>query len=76
MALTPHGQLPQKPGHPVDGTEVWGIGSICGAFLVAIAIDLVFPSVHYWSLLVLLLTGPLDAIVKPRIARREARKQA
>jgi uncharacterized membrane protein len=66
----------QRPGHPVTGPEVWGIASISGGFVVAIALTLIFPVLSYYSLFVLFLTAPLDAIVKPRIARREAKRLA
>jgi uncharacterized membrane protein len=61
----------QAKGHPISAAQLWGIGSTAGAFLVALAVSVIFPPVHYYSLLLLLLTFPLDWIVKPRIIRRE-----
>jgi uncharacterized membrane protein len=66
-----HPELERK-GKPTSGTQIWGIGSTAIAFFVALAITLIFPSIHYYSLLALLLTFPLDYIIKPRIRRREA----
>jgi uncharacterized membrane protein len=62
----------QAKDEPISGTELWGVGSTAAGFIIAFAISLIFPVVTYYSLLVLLLSGPLDAIVKPRIARAEA----
>jgi uncharacterized membrane protein len=62
----------QARGTSISGVDLWGIGSTTAGFVVALALSLIFPGIHYYSLLVLVLTGPLDAIVKPRIARREA----
>ena len=66
-----HPELQAKDS-PIDGTQLWGIGSTAAGFLVALLLSLIFPAINYYSLLVLLLTFPLDAIMKPRIRRREA----
>jgi uncharacterized membrane protein len=65
-----HPQL-QKRGHALSATELWGIGSSCVGFGLALALCLIFPILNYYSLLVLVLTFPLDLIVKPRIRARE-----
>ena len=66
----------ERTGKPTSGVQVWGIGSTAVAFLVALALALIFPAIRYYSLFALLLTFPLDAIIKPRILRREAAKHA
>jgi uncharacterized membrane protein len=62
----------QAKGTSISRVELWGVASTAAGFAVALALSLIFPGIHYYSLLVLLLAGPLDAIVKPRIVRREA----
>lgn len=61
----------QAKGAPISGAQLWGIGSTAAGFLVALLLSWIFPVLNYYSLLVLLLTFPLDAIMKPRIVRRE-----
>jgi uncharacterized membrane protein len=61
----------QPEDAPISVTQIWGIGSTAAGFLIALALSWIFPALHYYSLLVLLLTFPLDAIVKPRLRRRE-----
>ena len=68
-----HPQLQAKDA-PISAVAVWGIGSTAVAFAVAFAVSWIFPSVHYYSLFLLLLTFPLDVIVKPRLRRREAQR--
>jgi uncharacterized membrane protein len=62
----------QAKGATISTVAVWGIGSTAVAFLLAFA--WIFPGVHYYSLFILLLTFPLDLLVKPRLRRREAAK--
>ncbi len=62
----------QRRGHPISGEQVWGISSTSGAFVLAFILALVVPGLHYYALFILFLTWPLDAIVKPRIRKREA----
>ncbi|MDP9026552.1 MAG: TMEM175 family protein [Actinomycetota bacterium] len=50
--------------------NLFGVGSNAAAFLLALAIGLIFPTIGLYSLLVLLLTIPLDWIVKPRLRAR------
>jgi len=52
--------------------NLWGVGSNAAAFVLALAVALVFPDVGFYSLLILLLTTPLDWIVKPRLRARTA----
>jgi uncharacterized membrane protein len=66
-----HPELERK-GKTTSGTQIWGIGSTAVSFVIALALELIFPSIHYYSLLALLLTFPLDFVIKPRIRRREA----
>jgi uncharacterized membrane protein len=65
-----HPQL-QANDAPISTVAVWGIGSTAVAFLLAFAVSWIFPGVHYYSLFILLLTFPLDLLVKPRLRRRE-----
>jgi uncharacterized membrane protein len=64
----------QAKNSPIDGAQLWGIGSTAAAFLIALLLSWIFPAINYYSLLVLLLTFPLDRIMKPRIRLREAAK--
>jgi uncharacterized membrane protein len=67
----------EKKDKPVSVLQIWGIGSTAGAFAVAFLLAVIFPNIHYWALLVLLLAAPLDVLVKPRLRAREtARHEA
>jgi uncharacterized membrane protein len=66
-------RLEQK-GKPTSAVEVWGIGTTAAAFALALLLVLIYPPIGYWSMLALLLTFPLDVILKPRIRKRESRK--
>jgi uncharacterized membrane protein len=57
-------------------TRLWGTGSTAFFQVLALAVSLTFPVVSYYSLLLLLLSGPLDRIVKPRLRRWDAAKRA
>jgi uncharacterized membrane protein len=59
---------------PISTVAVWGIGSTALAFVLAFAVSGIFPAVHYYSLFILLLTFPLDLLVKPRLRQRERAK--
>ena len=48
-------------------TTLYGVGSTSVAFVLALIIGVVFPQINYFSLLILLVTIPLDWIVKPRL---------
>ena len=61
----------ERKDRPTSALQVWGIGSTAAGFLLALLLALIFPSLHYWALLVLLLSTPLDLLVKPLIRRRE-----
>lgn len=61
----------QAKDAPISTVAVWGIGSTAVAFVLAFAVSWIFPGVHYYSLFILLLTFPLDLLVKPRLRRRE-----
>jgi uncharacterized membrane protein len=66
-----HPQLQAKES-PISTVAVWGIGSTAVAFILAFVVSWIFPNVHYYSLFILLLTFPLDLLIKPRLRRREA----
>ncbi|HEX3679863.1 MAG TPA: TMEM175 family protein [Galbitalea sp.] len=66
----------EKKDKPVSTLQIWGIGSTAAAFAVAFLLAVIFPNIHYWALLVLLLATPLDFIVKPRLRVREAARRA
>ena len=63
---------PELGGQDRQATLVnlWGVGSNAAAFVLALIISLVFPTVSFFSLLLLLVTIPLDRIVKPRLHAR------
>jgi uncharacterized membrane protein len=62
----------ERTGKPTSALQVWSIGSSAAGFLLALALELIFPNLHYWTLLVLLLATPLNLLVKPVLHRREA----
>jgi uncharacterized membrane protein len=66
-----HPELERK-GKRVSTVQIWGIGSTAVAFVIAFILDIIFPSLHYYTLFALLLTFPLDALIKPRLRHREA----
>jgi len=53
-------------------TTLYGVGSTAVAFVLALIVGVVFPQINYYALLILLLTIPLDWIVKPRLRRATA----
>ena len=61
----------ERKNRPTSALQVWGIGSTAAGFLIALLLALIFPSLHYWALLVLLIATPLDLLVKPLIRRHE-----
>lgn len=65
----------ERTGKQTSLVQVWGIGSTAAAFLLALALAVIFPAIHYYSLFALLLTVPLDFIIKPRLRRRETAAQ-
>jgi uncharacterized membrane protein len=66
----------EKKDKPVSLEQLWGISSTAGAFAVAFLLAVIFPPIHYWALLVLLLATPLDLLLKPRLRAREAARRA
>jgi len=48
-------------------TTFYGVGSTAVAFVLALIVGVVFPQINFYALLILLLTIPLDWIVKPRL---------
>jgi uncharacterized membrane protein len=71
--LNRHPELERK-GKPESALQIWGNGSTAVGFALAFVLELIFPTLHYWTLLILLLATPLDLLVKPRIRKREAAK--
>jgi uncharacterized membrane protein len=57
-------------------TRLYGTGSTAVFQLLALAIAVTFPNLTYWPLLLLFVSGPLDRIIKPRLRRWDAAKQA
>jgi uncharacterized membrane protein len=47
--------------------SLYGVGSNAAGFVLALIIGVVFPQINYFALLILLLTIPLDWIIKPRL---------
>ena len=68
-----HPELERK-GKPASAVQVWSISFTAAGFVLALALAMIFPGLHYWTLLVLLIATPLDLLVKPRIRRMEAAK--
>lgn len=55
-------------------TNLWGVGSNAVAFVLALIIGVTFPQINYYALLLLVLTIPLDWIVKPRLRAATAHR--
>jgi uncharacterized membrane protein len=61
--------------HPELGAEdrqrtlllLYGVGSGAAGFILALVIGVVFPQINYYALVILLLTIPLDWVIKPRL---------
>ncbi|HEX4442878.1 MAG TPA: TMEM175 family protein [Galbitalea sp.] len=66
----------QKRGHPISAVQLWGVGITSGAFILAFLLAVLIPPIHYYSMFALALTWPADAIMKPRIRKREAARLA
>ena len=47
--------------------SLYGVGANAVGFVLALVVGVVFPQVNFYALLILLLTIPLDWIVKPRL---------
>jgi uncharacterized membrane protein len=62
----------EREGKPESALQIWGNGSTAAGFALAFILELIFPTLHYWTLLVLFLATPLDVLIKPRIRKREA----
>jgi uncharacterized membrane protein len=50
--------------------SLYGVGSTAVAFVLALIVALIFPSLGLYPLLLLLVTIPLDWVVKPRLRAR------
>ena len=50
--------------------NLYGVGSITIGFVLALIIAVVFPSINFYALFLLILTGPLDRLIKPRLLAR------
>ncbi|WP_210480892.1 TMEM175 family protein [Naasia sp. SYSU D00948] len=59
----------EDASNPVPPRAVLGSVSNAAAFLVALVIGTALPSVGYWALLVLVLTGPIEAVVGRSLRR-------
>jgi uncharacterized membrane protein len=64
----------EREGKPESALQIWANGSTAAGFALAFVLELIFPNLHYWTLLILLVATPLDFVVKPHIRRREAAK--
>lgn len=53
-------------------TTLYGVASNAAAFVVALIVGVVFPDIGYYALLILIVTVPLDWIVKPRLRKATA----
>jgi uncharacterized membrane protein len=51
-------------------TILYGVGSNAVGFILALIVGVVFAQINYYALLLLLLTIPLDWIIKPRLHAR------
>jgi len=61
-----------ETGYKESLTQVWGTGSTSVMTLLALALSLTVPGLGFYAMGLLLLTGPLDRVIKPRIRRWEA----
>jgi uncharacterized membrane protein YfcA len=69
-----HPRLETDDGH-TSRERLWGVGSTSVAFVIAFILGVFVPGVHYYALLVLLLTIPLDHIMKPRFKKWDAERR-
>jgi uncharacterized membrane protein len=53
-------------------TTLYGVASNAAAFVIALIIGVAFPAINYYALLILIVTIPLDWIVKPRLRKATA----
>jgi uncharacterized membrane protein len=53
-------------------TTLYGVASNAVAFVIALIVGVVFPEIGYYALLILIVTIPLDWIVKPRLRKATA----
>jgi uncharacterized membrane protein len=60
------------PANPVPIERVWGSVATTSGFLVAFVLGTFVPSINYWGLLVLLISGPISAVVRQFWERRHA----
>jgi len=49
---------------------LYGVGSGAAGFILAFVVGVAFPQINYYALVILLLTIPLDWIIKPRLRPR------
>ena len=50
--------------------NLYGVASIAVFFVVALVVGVAFPQINFYALFLLLLTAPLDWIIKPRLRAR------
>lgn len=70
-----HPELERK-GTSLSASQLYGIATTSVGFVLALALELIFPRLNYWTLLALLISFPLDVLVKPRIVRADAARTA
>jgi len=59
----------------ISAMQLWGIASSAGGFVLALVVELIFPRLTYYPLLLIMLSTPAGYFVKPRIARRDAARE-
>jgi uncharacterized membrane protein len=70
-----HPELERK-GTSLSASQLYGVSATSVGFILALALELIFPALNYWTLLALFISFPLDVIVKPRIVRVDAARTA
>lgn len=60
------------PSNPVSIERVWGSIATTSAFLVAFVLGTFVPSINYWALLTLLVSGPIMTVIRNLVKRARA----
>lgn len=67
LAVTIRGDpLLEAPEHPISRTVVRGSSLMTVLFAMALVVGVVAPVVNYWALVLLLLAGPIEALLNRR----------
>jgi uncharacterized membrane protein len=60
----------ESQDNPVSARTIAGIGATAALFTVAFVVGVLIPGIHYWALLVLVISGPSSALILRLMGRR------